>query len=257
MKFKNEKLELGTRFFLFTAEDEYKIVSLVKSEEESGQFMNEETLELETISEKELDKYTMLSEYETWFICQLKTVSGMNIWTYNQYVLNFFDNKGQPIYEVQSMFTIAVYKFMKKSVFDKLINYIMNLNYKISLSDSDCNEIWSLYFMNIHKDIRIFEDSFLRLNGNLNMKDVINNNAKIPDSLLDAIEENFNTYILTYDVYEYDDSVNLYNVNMKYFVIYNNDKYYIVLYVEDTARLARETQENLEKHMDVVNFMLK
>ena len=70
-------------------------------------------------------------------------------------------------------------------------------------------------------------------------------------------EKLLNTYIISYEVYELDDSVNIYNINMKYFIIYSNDKYYIILYVTDNRRLSRESFNNLNNHMDVVEFMLK
>ena len=89
------------------------------------------------------------------------------------------------------------------------------------------------------------------------MDAIVNNEAKIPDDIIDEAEELLNTYILTYDPYELDDSVNMNNVNMKHFFIYINDKYYIILYVIDTMKVNMATRKNLNEHMDVVNFMLK
>ena len=79
----------------------------------------------------------------------------------------------------------------------------------------------------------------------------------LPDALIDIAEELLNTCIKTYEVYEYDDSVNLNNINMKHFFLEYEDKYYIVLYTIDNIRNAAKINENLQKHMDVVEFMLK
>ena len=43
---KMNKLELGTKFYIFESEDEYRILYLVKKNEHDGIFMDEETFEL-------------------------------------------------------------------------------------------------------------------------------------------------------------------------------------------------------------------
>jgi hypothetical protein len=93
---------------------------------------------------------------------------------------------------------------------------------------------------------------------NIDMEEVVNNNAKLPDSVFDKAEEYLNTYILSYEVYEFDDSVNIDNVNMKYFLIYDEDKdkYFIVLYVIDTTRIAVESMQVMKENIDIVQFML-
>lgn len=276
MVFKNENVELGTRFYLFVSEDEYKIVSLVKVNDKAGQFMNEETLELETLTEEELDDYTMLSEYETWFVCNIgpkvettRLVYAHNTskWYYNQYLVQFLTNQPSvnELFSVYAKLRLAVYKFMTKAVFNKMINYIVNLNNEDSdfeLWNIDKNRLWNLYYSEIHKDLIIFTDDCLydRHKGcGIDMDDVVEEKVKLPDSFIDDIEATFNIYIKAYNVYELDSSVNMNNVNMKYVIIYslNKDKYYLVIYVSDNSRMAREAQANLQSHMDVVNFMLK
>lgn len=42
---KMNKLELGTKFYIFESEDEYRILYLVKKNEHDGIFMDEETFE--------------------------------------------------------------------------------------------------------------------------------------------------------------------------------------------------------------------
>ena len=91
MKFRNEKIELGTRFYTFISEDEYRIVTFVKdNNNKSGQFMDEETFELETITEDKLfDKFTLLADNSLWIICNFKTKDEFKneddrLWLYNK-----------------------------------------------------------------------------------------------------------------------------------------------------------------------------
>lgn len=273
MKFKNEKMELGMRFYTFISDDEYKLVTLVKIDKDnnSGQFMDEETFEIEAISKETLDEeYTLLTDYETLILCNFKVKKEFeneddslwvynkneSIWLYNDDIRYFIKNQviSYPYY-VKIKLRLVIYKFMKKSVFNKLINYIINLHYpKFSLSESDNDIIWKKYFSLMRKDKLILNCSN---KADIDMDAVINNNAKIPDDIIDEAEELLNTFILTYDAYELDDSVNMNNVNMKHFLIYTNDKYYLILYVIDTRRENIAIQENLKENMDIFNFMLK
>ena len=268
MKFRNEKIELGTRFYTFISEDEYRIVTFVKdNNNKSGQFMDEETFELETITEDKLfDKFTLLADNSLWIICNFKAkdefkdskeYKSTNIWIYNNDITNFLTNQmiSYP-YEVKIKLRLVVYKFMKASVFNKLINYIIKLNVpKFEISNDDIDIIWKEYFKFISESNTIIDLS--SESNRINMDDVANNKAKIPDDVLDYAEEILNVPILTYDPYEYDDSINMDNVNMKYFFIYSNDKYYLILYVVDIMKLTVESRQNLQDHMDIVQFMLK
>lgn len=61
---KISKFELGTKFYTFISEDEFRIKYLVKKNEDSGIFMDEESFETETITESVLnDKYTLMIGY--------------------------------------------------------------------------------------------------------------------------------------------------------------------------------------------------
>ena len=46
---------------------------------------------------------------------------------------------------------------------------------------------------------------------------------------------------------------------MKHYIAYDHDvdKYYLILYVIDEFRDSIKTRQNLEDHIDLVNFMLK
>ena len=161
MKFRNEKFELGTRFYTFISEDEYRIVTFVKdNNNKSGQFMDEETFELETITEDKLfDKFTLLADNSLWIICNFKTKDEFkneddrlwlynkneSFWLYNDDISNFLNNQiiSYP-YEVKIKLRLVIYKFMKASVFNKLINYIIKLNApKFEISNDDIDSILS------------------------------------------------------------------------------------------------------------------
>lgn len=272
MKFKNEKLELGMRFYTFISDDEYKLVTLVKiNKDNSGEFMNEETLEIETISKEVLDKdYTMLIDYDIWILCNFKIKKEFeneddslllykkneSIWLYNNDIISFINNQivSYPYY-VKIKLRLVVYKFMRQSVFNKLINYIINLHYpQISLSEEDNKCLWEEYFRYINKSELVLDCNNKK--DHLDMDAIVNDNAKIPNDIISEAEELLNTFILTYDPYEFDESVNINNINMKHFFIYINDKYYLILYVVDIRQENIAIQENLNEHMDIVNFML-
>lgn len=267
MKFKGKKVELGTRFYIFVSEDEFRIVTLVKSNEHEGQFMDEETFEITTISSKKLNaNYTMLCDNDIWLLSNFrlkpefekdKSIVERSIWLYNQNVTNFMKSEyiSYP-FKVSISFKLFIYSFMKKSVFNKTINYIIQFNFpKFQISEDDINNIWEEYFRFINNKNVIIDCS--SYSDKLDMNQVINNKAKIPDSIIDEAEEILNIPILSYEPYEFDDSINLNNINMKHFFIYINDIYYVILYVIDTIKDAINIQTNLQNHMDVVQFMLK
>ena len=77
MEFRNKDIELGMRFYTFISDDEYRILTIVKINEDkkSGIFMDEETFKLKTISKEELDEnYTLLDNYKIWFLCKFETI---------------------------------------------------------------------------------------------------------------------------------------------------------------------------------------
>lgn len=268
MKFKSTKLELGSRFYIFTSEEEYRIVSLVKIDNKnSGQFMDEETFEIQTISKKDLnDNYTLLSDSKLWIICNFRPKNEFkdsqeykdtSMWLINNDIKDFLNNEYASYpFEVNARLRIVVYKFMRETVFNKLINYIIKLNApKFLYNDNDVKCIWDIYFRYLNENLIILSRDDLP--ESLDMDEVINGKAKIPDSVIDTAEDLLNVPILSYDPYVFDDSINMNNINMKYFFIFVNDKYYIILYVIDTKKEAITIRENLNENMDIVNFMLK
>ena len=257
MKFRNETLKLGMRFYKFESDEDYRILTLVKlNDNDTAIFMDEETLKLHNINKETLDnEYTLLSDSLP-FAVAASVMPGQSEedlfdFIYNEAILTFAN-----VREFKFVLYLRVYKCMKKAVFVKMVNYILNLNNLYSsLSDSNLELIWNMYFSYMQG-----KTCFLTISkyDNIDMEAVVDDNAKLPDSIFDKAEEYLNTYILSYDVYKFDDSVNIDNVNMKYFFIYDIDKdtYYIILYVIDTAKIAIETMHDLEENQDVVKFML-
>ena len=70
-------------------------------------------------------------------------------------------------------------------------------------------------------------------------------------------EERLSTYILSYDIFEYDESVNFDYIDMKYFFVYSEqlDKFYIVLYLIDTEKVSAKILEDMEENIDLIEFM--
>ena len=70
---KMNKLELGTKFYIFESEDEYRILYLVKKNEHDGVFMDEETFETKTIDENQLGvDYTLMLDSKNFFFARFK-----------------------------------------------------------------------------------------------------------------------------------------------------------------------------------------
>ena len=131
MKFRNEKIELGTRFYTFISEDEYRIVTFVKdNNNKSGQFMDEETFELETITEDKLfDKFTLLADNSLWIICNFKAkdefkdskeYKSTNIWIYNNDITKFVENFNLILFKCSNIEYHEKTGSVKKIIFEQL-----------------------------------------------------------------------------------------------------------------------------------------
>lgn len=268
MIFKSGKLELGTRFYTFLTEEDYRIVTLVKSDKENkcGTYMDEETFEIETITDEDLnDKYTMLTDNNLWIFCNFKAkdefskdpiYKNESIWVYNNNINNFIMNYNLSYpYCIKLKIRMVMYKFIRRCVFDKLINYIIKLNNpEFEISSSDIDNIWQEYFRYLNDHVTVID--FSKEAYRLDMDAIVENKAKIPDDIIDYAEDILDIPILTYDPYEYDDSINMNNVNMKHFFMYINDKYYLILYVIDTRRETMQIRQCLQENLDIVEFML-
>ena len=230
---------LGMRFYKFISEDEYKIFVLVKIlDDNNSQFMDEETFELVNI-----DKTTLLHEYTL--------------------LIDFFNYSAIINTRTKGVFnlTIATYKNLKKVVFQKTINNILTLNHIYTPIVSETKDyngkpvidtleyMWEVY-------LSILSQKFPVLILNRGNQDEFNGN-RISNIGMMGAEELLSTYILSYDVYEYDDYINLSNVNMKYFFMYDcyRDKWYIVLYMIDTSKVNQMIIENMEENIDLIEFM--
>ena len=121
MKFRNETLVLGMRFYKFESDEEYRILALVKlNDNESAVFMDEETFETYTITKDELEKeYTLLSDSFPFIIVKFDGDPRFFFYKSNELISD---------YRIQSKLSINVYQYMRKTVFVKMINNIVHLN---------------------------------------------------------------------------------------------------------------------------------
>lgn len=260
---KMNKLELGTKFYIFESEDEYRILYLVKKNEHDGIFMDEETFETKTIDENQLGvDYTLMLDSKNFFFARFKHCFDKKqiLWFCNNDIITFIkkDHSKSRMFELNCCVGVALYKYMKKSVLNHLINNIIKLNcsFNITVDDSDIDAIWNEYFINyLNNDtIVINYDPYLE---EVDMDKVAREEAQIPDSIIDDAEKLLNTFIAYYQVYEYDNSIDLDKINMHYYIAYQNDTYYLVLYGIDKARQAAYDAETIRINSDVAAFMLK
>ena len=267
---KMNKLELGTKFYIFESEDEYRILYLVKKNEHDGIFMDEETFETKTIDENQLGvDYTLMLDSKNFFFARFKHCFDKKqiLWFCNNDIITFIkkDHSKSRMFDLDCCIGVALYKYMKKSVLNHLINNIIKLNCSfnitvddsdITVDDSDIDAIWNEYFINyLNNDtIVINYDPYLE---EVNMDKVAREEAQIPDSVIDDAEKLLNTFIAYYQVYEYDNSIDLDKINMHYYMAYQNDTYYLVLYGIDKARQAAYDAETIRINSDVAAFMLK
>lgn len=266
---KMNKLELGTKFYIFESEDEYRILYLVKKNEHDGIFMDEETFETKTIDENQLGvDYTLMLDSKKFFFARFKHCFDKKqiLWFCNNDIITFAkENSNFKMFDLDCCVKVTLYKYMKKSVLNHLINNIIKLNYlfnitvddsDITVDDSDIDAIWNEYFINyLNNDtIVINYDPYLE---EVDMDKVAREEAQIPDSVIDDAEKLLNTFIAYYQVYEYDNSIDLDKINMHYYMVYQNDTYYLVLYGIDKARQAAYDAEVIRINSDVAAFMLK
>lgn len=280
---KISKFELGTKFYTFISEDEFRIKYLVKKNEDSGIFMDEESFETETITESVLnDKYTLMIGYRQDILIQYSlkdNYSFLKVPSYDWEILYessgykwinndknnkkfvicdyYINNYYKDSHNVTNFFGFNIYKYNKKSVFKNMMKHIVNLNKISNFNEKDIDYIWHKYFMHEVNNNEVID--YEQFSNIVNLGDVADGKAKIPDVVLDDTEEILNTSIRCYDVYELDPSIDLEKVNMKHYIAYdhNVDKYYLILYVIDEFRDSIKTRQNLEDHIDLVNFMLK
>jgi hypothetical protein len=246
------------------SDDEYFIFTLVKINDDfkSGQFLNEETDEIVTITSIELlEEYTMLTDYKFMLFAKIDNIVTTSIY-YNEFLRQYLAAGIQSNIKDNIIWTIQMcfYKFMKRAVFNKIANYILNLNYPSqSLSESDKDYLWDVYFSYIcgNASLPLFTTSELKVTTSPDEKVIDYDNNKISDSAIMEIESKLDTYILSYDIYEYDDSVNIDNVTMRHIMLYdqNTDAYYLVRYIIDTAKVAEKTISDMNDCIDVIEFM--
>ena len=238
-KFGKEPTSLGMRFYKFIAEDEYKIFVLVKILDDSNaQFMDEETFELVNIDSDTLShEYTLLLNYHT-----LK--------------FTLPDKLNNKRFEVH----IVSYLFLRRIVFEQTLNNILILNFGYTPEsgqeepiyiESELGSMHYNYVRDMYKYlgstpilwVSRFDNSF--------------DGERLSDAIIMEAEERLSTYILSYDIFEYDESVNFDYIDMKYFFVYSEqlDKFYIVLYLIDTEKVSAKILEDMEENIDLIEFM--
>ena len=245
----------GMRFYTMISDDEYKIITFFKFNDDnnSAQFFNEETGEVETVTKHTLDtKYTLLIQESLKPIAMVthKDTNQREFFFGYDSICSYYREHHQQDDTVTAA-EIAIYPYLTKSVFNNTVNYTLT-HTKDSLTDEELKELWQAYvnYMIAHTPLVIIDDKIDI------QKCLETNDRRVPDSVIIDAEKELDTFILSYEIYEYDESVDFDKVNMKYFMVYNNDKYYIVLYMIDTARQSADTIQAMKENVDVIEFML-
>lgn len=156
---------------------------------------------------------------------------------------------------VDFIISMKTYAYIKQVAFKRMINYILKMNCNYEATEDDLNYIWNRYFVYANK---FTMETSHNLDDNVTTED--NNYLhSISESLFVDIEEKMGIYVLTYQLYKYDTSIDMAKINMKYLMLYNadTDTYYLMLYISDNRRNAVERIKELEENIDVINFMNK
>ena len=253
--FNGERIYVGMRFYTMISDDEYKILTFLKfNDRQSAQFLNEETGEVETLLSYTLeDRYTLLSDYIVKPMVFIKNkITGERDLLMGSLIQDFtkqqYDNPED--FHVICVKEVACYHFLTRTVFNNTVNNcIMEAD---SFTDKELDDLWQTYTFGM-----IAKRQFVIIDDKIDIQKCLEeNDNKIPDRVIDDAEKDLGVYILSYEIYGYDASVDLDKVNMKYFIMYNNDRYYIVLYMIDTAREVAATAEAMRENTDVIEFML-
>lgn len=238
-EFGKENVMVGMRFYKFISEDEYKIYALIRVVDDNNAiFMDEDDCSLFRITKTDLNNdYTLLIDYM-------------------DFTIGFDFDTGEHI-----DITYVTYKYLRQVIFKKTLNYILKLN-NLFISQSDTlDSIWEMYFNRIYTSN---SKLILRVNREedknvIDLDNVVNGDGRLPDSIFADAEEELSIYILSYEVFEYTDCVNIDNINMMHFFLYDykNDKYYIVLYIMNTSRESRRVIDDINENIDLWKFMSK
>ena len=267
--------KIGMRYYKFINDDEFTVVILIhknKKDKTIASFMNEETFEIAEISKNELvNDWILFTEYNPFILSVFKLSDWFKqdagkdlpetLWYSNYSIANFIiNNRYSNIYTLKARINMVVYKYMKKSVFFRLIESMIKLaNGKCCLDDcNNINGVWEDYFNTFHLSPNHNTVPVLSMGGIGGLETVIDEEGHImlSDGDLEEIEETLDTCILSYEMYEYNDSIDLSSVSMRHFFIYTDDNYYIVLYIIDTERVIRKEEAIVDENKDLVNFML-
>ena len=245
----------GMRFYTMISDDEYKILTFFKfnDDNKSAQFFNEETGEVETVTKHTLDtEYTLLIQQSLRPIAMVtRKDTNRREFFYGYDGIYNYSTEHRQQGDIVTAAEIAFYPYLTKSVFNNTVNYTLT-HTKDSLTEEELKELWQAYV-----NYMIANTSLVIIDDKIDIQECLDSNdRRVPDSVIMDAEKELDTFILSYEIYEYDESVDFDKVNMKYFMIYNNDKYYIVLYIIDTARQSADTIQAMKENVDVIEFML-
>lgn len=135
--------------------------------------------------------------------------------------------------------------------FDK----ILKKSYKFIAKD-----LWVSNTMSVPKNL---PDNFVFIQGSITLKEytVDYPDNILPEEYMNEIVSNFNISkkISAYELFEYDESIDLSNIKFDHLIIYcmKDDAYYVMLYKTDNTPLYELNYEHDEEIKEVVDFMFR
>ena len=132
---------------------------------------------------------------------------------------------------------------------------ILKKSYKFIAKD-----LWVSNTMSVPKNL---PDNFVFIQGPITLKEytVDYPDNIIPEDYMSEIISNSNISkkISAYELFEYDESIDLSNIKFDHLIIYcmKDDAYYVMLYKTDNTPLYELSYEHDEEIKEVVNFMFR
>lgn len=211
--FKMEDFVLGKKFYRFIDEDHYEIYVVVHI------YTNDDKIVLCKIPQEETDDIVY-------------TIDQFNRMGFIELIPEYSDDVLITLHKLCADFVIYPRETRNnfKIIFSKVLSYIlMDGGIDKELPNIDCDfSIWDLCQHGYSQYIGSLSNL---LYGN------DNNSMSFKDDeccLIDYFKKTFSIYIESYEVFEYNDLINLSNIKMDYEIIYatEDDKFYIVVYRE-------------------------
>ena len=249
------ELHEGMRIYAYINEDEYELLNLLSIDEEYqvATFLNEETFEEITLSKDTIDDYYyLLVNYKNYIVGKIKYNESKFTLKVNKDIIDASKNG----YMINDYISIMIYEFMPKKVFLKILEYTFK-RASWSIEKHHMEFLWKDYMERLQNRYKLFTTKDSKYTDNINLNDVINDeNIELPDSFFYDIEDEMNTYIIGWNIYYYEPSIDITKITHKYFFIYSEDEDIFVLFLVECNDIKYNIENiDTETYLDTCDFM--